>query len=266
MIAESDVTADPALRRLIARLLQHGADFDRLARSPRTDTVVHQLRVLTRRMRAVCSVARRLAPPEPAQALARRLRKIGRALGSRRALDVAAADYASLSGGRKLPGLESLKSAANAKITRRLRAKRRLAVAASVRELVEALRAAEPEPGSLGSFLRSRLESLRGDLGAATKKELHALRIDAKKARYAIEAGRAMGHRSARPVVTSLKRLQRRLGRIHDLEALRGLLLARDPVAVRAAAREATLRAGVRPLTAAMRSILAGRNGNGRLS
>jgi CHAD domain-containing protein len=259
MIAESDVTADPAQRRLVARLLKQGAEFDRLAGSPRTGPVVHQLRVLTRRMRAICSVVRRLSDPDPARILARRLRRIGRALGVRRTLDVAATDYASLSGGKPLPGLEGLKAAADAKLDRRLRARRRLAVGEAVRELAESLRTAAPDPEALERFLRSRLESLRKDLGAATKKELHALRIDAKKARYALEIARTLGRRDLAPVERSLKRLQRRLGRIHDLEAVRGLIPARDPVAVRAASREATQRAGVRPLRAALKAVFPGR-------
>ena len=105
---------------------------------------------------------------------------------------------------------------------------------------------------------------MRDSLGAQDKKDLHLLRIEAKKFRYALETARSMGHRTSRRDELALKNLQRRLGRIHDLEALQSLLPSRDPVALRAGAREEALRAGVRPLAAALKSVtsrIAGRNG-----
>ncbi len=265
MIAESDVTADPGARRLAARLLSQGTLLERLARAPRTMATVHRLRVLTRRMRASCSVARRFAPGDALSEVARRLRRLGRALGGRRTLDVAATDYAALSGGRTHPAIERARAAAGAKLDRRLRAKHRANVMAALRSAVDALRMTESEPGALEQLVRSRLAKLRESLGAQSKEELHQLRIEAKKLRYALETARVMGNRTWRNRETALKRLQRRLGRIHDLEALRALLPARDAVAIRAAAREAALRAGVRPAAAALRTIHpTGRDGNGR--
>jgi CHAD domain-containing protein len=112
-----------------------------------------------------------------------------------------------------------------------------------------------------------RSAGLREALGAGTKKELHLLRIEAKKFRYALETARAMGHRTNRGGEQLLKRLQRQLGRIHDLESLRALLPARDAVAIRAAAREAALRTGVRPIAAGLRLVRTKAwTGNGRLA
>jgi CHAD domain-containing protein len=267
MIAESDVSADPGARRLAARLLRQGVMFDRLARSPRTTSMVHRLRVLTRRMRAACSLGRRLAPPDAVRELARLLRRLGRALGDRRALDVAAEDYAALSGGKTHPAIEGARAAAEEKLGRRLRARHRESVAAAIETVADALRLSAPEPGALERFLSDRAGRLRDALGATTKKELHALRIEAKKTRYALETARAMGRRSTARGEKALKRLQRRLGRIHDLESLRAMLPAKDAVAIRAAAREAALRTGVRPLAAALRSTPpVARGGNGRAS
>lgn len=254
MIAESDVTTDPGALRLASRLLRQGVMLDRLCRSPRTEIAVHRLRVLTRRMRAACSVARRLAPADALNELRRRLRRLGRALGGRRTLDVAAADYEALSGGRTHPAIETARAAAGARLTRRLRARHRDAILAAVRAAVDALRVTETEPSGLAQLLRSRAARVRESLGAGDKKELHQLRIEAKKLRYALEAARVMGLRTSRAGENALKRLQRRLGRIHDFESLRSLLPARDPVAIRAAAREAALRAGVRPLASALRN------------
>jgi CHAD domain-containing protein len=263
MIAESDVTADPRARRLASRLLRQGAMFERLSRSPRTKAMVHQLRVLTRRMRAACTVARRIAPADAIDELAKRLRRLGRALGGRRTLDVAAGDYAALSGGHTHPAIESARAAAEVKLIKRLRAKHRETLMTAVRTAVDALRTTESEPGALEELLRSRMARLRESLGAASKKELHQLRIEAKKLRYALETARVMGHRTSRTAEAALKKLQRRLGRIHDLESLRALLPDRDPIAIRAAAREAALRAGVRPLAAALRSPTPSRHRNG---
>ena len=265
MIAESDVTTDPGTRRLAARLLRQGTIFDRLSRAPQTATVVHRLRVLTRRMRAACSVARRLAPGDALRDLARRLRRIGRALGERRMLDVAAVDYAALSGGKTHPAIERARAAAETRLTRRLKARHSDAVTAAVRNGAEALATSESEPGALDRLLEIRRDRLRAASGAVTKKELHELRIEAKKTRYALETARSMGRPGTRQGEQSLKRLQRRLGRIHDLESLRALLPPGDPVAIRAAAREAALRTGVRALAAALRTPgPAGRRGNGR--
>jgi CHAD domain-containing protein len=265
MIAESDVTTDPGARRLASRLLRQGSMFERLSRSPRTETTVHRLRVLSRRMRAACTVGRRLAPADAVRELARRLRRLGRALGERRALDVAAADYAALSGGRTHPAIEAARAAAGAKLTRRLRARHRDTIIAAVRDAVDALRTAEPEPGALERLLRIRGERVRESLGATGKTELHRLRIEAKKLRYALETARVMGHRTSRAGETALKRLQRRLGRIHDLETLRHLLPPQDPMAIRAAAREAALRAGVQAYSSSLRTFSPfARGGNGR--
>ena len=126
---------------------------------------------------------------------------------------------------------------------RRLRAKHRDAVMAELRSAVDALRMTESEPGALEPLIRNRLAKIRESFGAESKEELHQLRIEAKKLRYALETARIMGIRTWRNRELALKRLQRRLGRIHDLEGLRALLPARDPVAIRAAAREAALRA-----------------------
>ena len=265
MIAESDVTTDPATRRLAARLLRQGALFDRLAGGAPTPSMVHQLRVLTRRMRAACTVARRIGPAEAARELGRRLRKLGRALGGRRTLDVAAKDYAALSGGAIHPAIETAKAEAGSILARRLRPKHRDGMKASVNTLVDALRVTETDPDALERFLKDRSRSLRQSLEAEAKKDLHLLRIEAKKFRYALEIAGAMGRRFSRRDELALKRLQRRLGRIHDLESLRALLPSRDPVAFRAAARESALRAGVRPLADALKSVtsrIEGRNGS----
>ncbi|HEY3226178.1 MAG TPA: CHAD domain-containing protein [Planctomycetota bacterium] len=265
MIAESDVTMDPRLRRLGARLLRQGALYDRLARAPRSEETIHRLRVLTRRMRAACTLARRIAPAPALRDLARGLRKTGRALGERRALDVAAADYAFLSGGKTHPLIERARIVAETKLLRRLRPRDREAVVAATRGAARAMGSAEAEPGALERFLRRRKERLRNASGAVTKEELHVLRIEAKKTRYALEAARVMTGGRAAPAERTLKRLQRQLGRIHDLEVLRALLPARDPVAVRAAAQEASLRNGVRPLANALNSVaLVPRGRNGR--
>jgi len=264
MIAESDVTTDPGLRRLGARLLRQGALYDRLARSPRTGEAIHRLRVLTRRMRAACTLAGQISPTLPLRDLARGLRKTGGALGERRALDVAAADYAALSGGKTHPRIERARAVAEAKLLRRLRPRQREEVVAATRRAALAMGSAEAEPGALERFLRRRGERLRNASGAVTKDELHVLRIEAKKARYALEAARAMSGGGAAPAERTLKRLQRRLGRIHDLEVLRALLPPREAVAIRAAAREAALRTGVPVLARALNSlslVSRGRNG-----
>src|SRR5262245_34375636 len=89
-------------RESIAALLRRqAASFDRIARlasSRLTSDRVHDLRVLTRRMRAAVSVGLQGWPGRALRRLRRLLRRTGRSLGARRSLDVAAEDYRLLQG------------------------------------------------------------------------------------------------------------------------------------------------------------------------
>ena len=255
MITDSNVMESVSLRKLGARLRRQGAAFARLARSAPSPEMVHRLRVLTRRMRATCAAGRRITDDEAFRDLAKRLRKTGRALGERRALDVAAADYAALAGGRIHPAIEKARAETQAAVAKQLKPRKRAAVADAVARAVRVFGLAEADPEPAEGHLRNRMARLRAHASARSKEELHALRVEAKKTRYALETLRAMGRGVPPEGERELKRLQRTLGRAHDFEVLQSFLQAGDPAAPRAVAREEALRAeAVRRIPAALRA------------
>ena len=194
-----------------------------------TPTRVHDLRVLTRRLRALVWVGRRVAGVELLLVLRKRLRKLGRALGERRLYDVAVADArtyqldaASLAGRREHALQPVLKL---------LKADRQRRLAALLKRAARGLKAKPLAP------LAENLDDLARGLAQALKRaprgkaEMHELRIAAKKVRYVFEIlGRGVGE---------LRDLQGLLGRAHDLEVLQELLGAQ----ARVAADEAKARA-----------------------
>jgi len=229
----------------IARLLRRRAEaFDRLARRAHRrlePTVVHDLRVLLRRIRAAVWVARRIAAVP--RGLRGELRRLGRALGERRLLDVAVADAAAF--GLDADPVRVRREEAGRAVAKLLRPGRRAAVAALLRAASEAAAQAgrdEPLPrhsggsgraGGLGEGLAGRAARLEEALrrAPAGKREMHALRIEAKKARYVLEAIGRDGE--------ILHPLQQRIGRAHDLEVLQKLL-GPDEAAAREERRAST--------------------------
>jgi CHAD domain-containing protein len=258
MITDSNVSEGIRLGKLAARLRRQGAAFARLARAAPSPEMVHRLRVLTRRMRAACAAGRRMADDEAFRAFAKRLRKIGRALGERRALDVAAADYAALSGGRTHPAIEKARAETQGAVFKRLKPRKRAAVAEALERAVRVFESSEADPEAAERHLRDRMAQLRAHASAKSKEELHALRVEAKKTRYALELFRAMGRGAAPEAERALKRLQRTLGRVHDFEVLQSFLQDGDSASPRAAAREEALRAeAIRLAPAALRTAAA---------
>ena len=205
-------------RRAVSRLLADGAGrFLVLARRVLGTLgveAVHDLRVLTRRLRAWAWLGQRLAARGALEGLRRDLRRVGRKLGARRMLDVACVDAerheidaSSLSERREATG----------------RAVRAALGAGACAAIVSSIRHAAGEVGSadvdrLAKGLRRRARRLACAARRARKgnAQMHALRIEAKKARYAIEA---LGW-NGRP----LAGLQRRIGKAHDLAVFQALL------------------------------------------
>jgi CHAD domain-containing protein len=231
--AESDAVA--AAERVEQLLRRQAARFDRLARRVhrRMSTPdVHDLRVLVRRIRGSAWIVRQIAPAPAVQVLRRTLRRVGRALGERRLTDVAIADATAY--GLGAAPLEARREAAGAAVVAHLGTARRAAVLALMREAGDVL-ARRPRRRLADALARraSRLEKAcrRAPEG---KRRMHELRIEAKKARYVLEA---LGRPSE-----VVKPLQLRLGRAHDLEVLQELLgasrrAARDERRARALAR-----------------------------
>ncbi len=208
---------------------------------------IHQARVALRRLRSAFGIFRDALPRERSAALAERLRSLGSALGGARDWDVFSTET--------LPPIEAampasaaLASVREAADARRRQARRiaREAIASTayttllldlVAMLVALARPAtsSPDPGevALQRFARDALAKREKRVRRAGKSlavsdlpALHALRIEAKKLRYATEFFQALLPRKAvKAGIANAADLQEILGRVNDA-AVTGALLA----------------------------------------
>jgi CHAD domain-containing protein len=222
-------TAVGALRAMFrlqyTRLLAHDPGV-RIGDDPED---VHQLRVATRRLRAFLRGARPVLVPEWEQELSAELRWLGSAAGPVRDHDVllehlraevAALDQAdrdALAG--VFERLETERAEARAALLEVLESDRYLALLDRIEQAAELPRTLDDER-SLASLWRREWKRLRGAVDALaptpSDDELHALRIRAKRARYAAElAEPALGSAGDR-FVRRAKDLQDVLGEHQD--------------------------------------------------
>jgi CHAD domain-containing protein len=208
---------------------------------------VHRARVASRRLREVLPV---VAPGKRGRALVKAARGVTRALGPVRELDVtlttltecaAAVELSRDSVARVSWAVEEERRNRCEDVLRRLERRdvRRLGArvleAMGERPAREAARAllvdADLRGGRRAMQLRAAIESAAG---LYVPERLHAVRVGVKKLRYAVELGQQLrkARRTARVAPASsaitaeagrlrtLRRVQKRLGRMHDLEAL----------------------------------------------
>ncbi len=214
-----------ALAEQLRRMLAHDPGT-RLGHDPED---LHQLRVATRRARAILRAARPLVDRGWADALRAELGWLGSALGPARDADVLLesmlADVAALgedagSAAGLIAQLEAERSGRRGAVVEGLSSDRYLA-------LLETLEAVAPETvpragkGTLASVweaerrrTRRAADSLAGD---PPDDDLHAFRIRVKRLRYATElAAHELGRSRADDVVNSAKTLQDTLGAHQD--------------------------------------------------
>lgn len=197
---------------------------------------VHHARVATRRLREVVPVVSTGLTHVDVRTLKRGLRRITRALGPVRELDVALEtleEFASQSAvgedavSRVSDALEEQREQRRSEMQHRLRPRRLERVNERAEALAQALHEAPPSSlwaGALTVRLESRGLALRSAIDEAgalySPDRLHAVRIAVKKLRYGLElAGDARIVRTG-AMVTRLKNFQDLLGRLHDLEVL----------------------------------------------
>jgi CHAD domain-containing protein len=197
---------------------------------------VHQTRVASRRLREAIPVVAAGGPGKQAEKARRTVRRLTRALGGVRELDVALALLEELRFGAAVPreGLERVRAhIGRVRETRQARMIARLGkldfdrLTRRLLALDEAW-AAERDRPAWRVALANRLPQRAGRLREAVDRagaiyladRLHAVRIAAKKLRYALELAGEIGAAPAAPAVRSLKRVQDVLGRMHDLEVL----------------------------------------------
>ena len=200
-------------------------------------SAIHQARVATRRLREALPL---VAPGSAARKLARSVRKLTRALGPVRELDVALLTLDELAE-RDVPqgGLQALQQ-----VMRQERARMHLDMGRSIdrirldklsQKLVAAARKRDKQGLRSGSTdptqvtvarerAARRAERLRARIENAAAiylpDRLHEVRIAVKKLRYSLEIVRDLSGSRATARIMMLKRAQDLLGRIHDLEVL----------------------------------------------
>lgn len=182
---------------------------------------IHDLRVLTRRLRSMAWVADRILGPGRSRPFRRDLQRIGRALGECRALDVAVEDADPL----LRPVLEELRTREGPNI-RRITAGRRVLERGD--RLVRRLERSTGERVEIGRFEALSEELERRPPASASKTRLHEYRIEVKKCRYVLETLHHLGVIQDRPH-EHLRKVQSALGRAHDLEVLRRLTRKLSP-------------------------------------
>jgi CHAD domain-containing protein len=209
----------PALRRNAVAL---GRALPKAARG--NEGAVHRARVATRRLREALPVT------GEDESLARDLRRLTRALGPVREMDVCRALIRDLAAESTWPSrlvnrLDSACAEQRERALHRLEsAVRRVDSERLMRAIVE--RAAEQDrpalaraiSGALRSRVVKRADELSGAISDAgtvyAPEKLHVVRKAAKKLRYAVE----MSPPSVRRTAAGLRRVQEELGTLHDLQ------------------------------------------------
>jgi CHAD domain-containing protein len=198
---------------------------------------VHQARVATRRLREALPV---LATGTRGRKLARDMRRLTRALGPVRELDVAllSLDEIGQEGGVPARALSSLKQVirherrgVHAELRREIgrvdlaKLRKRALVAARKGDAAGRLRSADPKRVTdARRRMARRAERLRAAIESAAglylPDRLHVVRIAVKKLRYSMELAREMSGSKATAQIDTLKNMQDLLGRMNDLEVL----------------------------------------------
>jgi CHAD domain-containing protein len=244
------------LRRNFRRLLAS----EREARAEEAAEAIHELRVATRRLRAMLRMVAPVAPQRGLRRHAKTIGRLARAAGAVRDRDVLAADLA-----ERGPALPEELRPAIAALRDSLLAERRAAHEALLEACAsdehsafrEGFAAAIVEPDGwdegprvrdlAGSNIWRHYEALRAhDRGGlpADEEALHTMRIDGKRMRYVLELfAETMGPRSDE-ALSPLVAFQNHLGSLNDLSVARALLapFAADEAAAPAVAAYLALR------------------------
>lgn len=208
-----------------------------LSRARRGDARgVHQARTTSRRLRELLPVADVAAPRAGALRARRDLRRLTRALGAVRELDVALAEFGGAAS-RASWDRTAVRTVEQSLLAERDRAfneaahKFGAADGDRLRVRLDAIAAfagGDPTPRlaerTLARRLRRRASRVLTAVQAAgtlyAPEQLHTVRIAVKKLRYGLEIARDAAALPVDPIVSSLKRHQDVLGRLHDLETL----------------------------------------------
>ena len=198
---------------------------------------IHKARVASRRVREALPIVLASAPAKKGRKLRTRVERVTRLLGPLREIDVSLALVDELARPDTALAWDALRQ--QLQIERRRRHERFAAKldGFDVRRLqarAERLRERAPDsaerrlPGTAALVLRltKRVQELDEAVDAAgplyAPEPIHAVRIAAKKLRYAFELARDLKLLGSSRVLTTLRSTQQTLGRLHDLQVLGG--------------------------------------------
>jgi CHAD domain-containing protein len=216
---------------------------------------LHQMRVASRRLRAILRAARPMFEPGPVEALREELSWLGATLGTRRDLDVmhdhlrselATLDPADQPAGRGLlKGLERERARARHALLAGLESPRYLLLLDRIEETIAEPPVVDPDyplsDVAAGAFRKLR-RAVKALPETPADDDLHRVRIKAKRARYAAELTAPLVGRSAERFVDRVKKLQDVLGEHQDAVVAEAHLRA---LAGKAAGRRAGFVAGL---------------------
>jgi CHAD domain-containing protein len=196
---------------------------------------VHQARVASRRLREALPVLRASVNGHALARVRDQVREMTRALGPVRELDVALAHLDEIA----IKNVISSRALARVRqaVARERLSRRRRMLAAITPGKVEKLRRrlGEVSSGPAAPQSSAALEEVTAQVARRARRlnaaivragglyladRLHAVRVAAKKLRYALEIERELRRSRSTARITQLKRLQDLLGRMHDFEIL----------------------------------------------
>ncbi|HUQ87864.1 MAG TPA: CHAD domain-containing protein [Vicinamibacterales bacterium] len=200
------------------------------------ETSVHQARVASRRLREALPVLGARADEHQLDRVQRRVRRITRALGPVRELDVTLSLLAELEAKKAAP-VRAIGHVRKAVIEERQKRRREMLdeiTPSRLEKLARRLvRVAAPEPQShvprnavaeAAAQSSQRARNLKAAIdragGIYLADRLHRVRVEAKKLRYALEIQRELSRSRSTAGLNRLKTEQDLLGRMHDLEIL----------------------------------------------
>ena len=202
---------------------------------------LHDARVATRRLRELLPLCVGELPGGAVSRARRRARRIGRAFGGVREIDVALELVASMPDER-LPAAGAGRLRHHLTEERASRRRRLLARVSATqlrkfsRDAADLLRSldARPSTGAWAVALAARtlrhVERVRVAVAEAgslyASERVHEVRIAAKKLRYALEIAGAASDIETAPSTARLKSVQDTLGRLHDREVVQSLIQA----------------------------------------
>jgi CHAD domain-containing protein len=200
------------------------------------ETSVHQARVASRRLREALPVLGARADEQQLDRVQKRVRRITRALGPVRELDVTLLLLAELEGKEAAP-LRAIERVRTAVLEERRKRRtemldeitpsrldkltRRLVRVAAPEARARVTRNAKEEAAAQAALRARNLKAaIERAGGIYLPDRLHRVRVEAKKLRYALEIQRELTKARAIAGLARLRNEQDMLGRMHDLEIL----------------------------------------------